>query len=185
MDVRIRPARLADAPHIAQVHVQAWHETYAGLVPERLLRSLSVERNIRMWREIIARPQTIVLVAEHAGATAARVGTADIRAGGIGGFGSAGPAGDKALGTDGELTALYLIQVLKRRGTGRALFTALTRALAGRGYRRAGTWVLAANDQARRFYEALGGRPGPRREIVHSAAVLREVAYLWDDLSAF
>jgi len=184
-EVHIRAATPAEAAAIAKVHVQAWHETYRGLVPAELLAMLSVERNTRMWRDIIGlgAEATTVLVAEHADERADE--HADERLGAIVGFGAAGSARDAALGTAGEVTAIYLLDEVKRRGIGRALFAGLLRALAARGHRSAGLWVLASNMQARRFYETLGGRPGATREFEHTGAVLHEVAYVWDDLAAF
>ena len=38
-EVAIRRAEPGDAAAIAAVHVAAWRETYAGLVPERMLRA--------------------------------------------------------------------------------------------------------------------------------------------------
>ncbi len=38
----IRPGKSSDAEAIAKVHVIAWRETYAGIVPNDYLDSLSV-----------------------------------------------------------------------------------------------------------------------------------------------
>jgi hypothetical protein len=51
---RIRPATLADAAAIAKVHVEAWRETYRGLVPDSVLAGLSVERGVRAWTDMLA-----------------------------------------------------------------------------------------------------------------------------------
>jgi ribosomal protein S18 acetylase RimI-like enzyme len=184
-DVRIRPARLADASRIAEVHVRAWHETYRGLVPEKMLAAFSIEESTRMWRSILATSDTTILVAEYAAAVSDREaehGKADGRA--VVGFGCAGPSRELALGTTGEVSAIYLLNAVKRRGLGRALLTGLMRALAADGHRSAGLWVLADNAPARQFYEAAGGRTSAMREVEHSTAVLREVAYVWADLAA-
>ena len=39
--VRIRPARLSDASTIADIQVETWRDTYAGLIPDRTLLGLS------------------------------------------------------------------------------------------------------------------------------------------------
>jgi len=183
--VRIRAAALADAPGIAEVHVQAWHEAYRELVPEEMLAALSVAENTRMWRDILASPNAIVLVAEWADLVDAGAAADDgTQPHALAGFGAAGPARDRALGTSGEVTAIYLLEAVKRRGFGRALFAGLTRALAERGHRSAGAWVLAGNTPARKFYAALGGRAGATRTLAHVSAELEEVAYVWPDLYA-
>ena len=65
----IRPALLADAAAIAEVHVQAWRETYRGLMPDAVLAGLSVEKRVRAWSEMLAAgPQApTILVVEDAG----------------------------------------------------------------------------------------------------------------------
>ena len=83
------------------------------------------------------------------------------------------------------MTAIYLLDRVKRRGIGRALFAGLDARARERGHRSAGLWVLASNVEARRFYEGVGGRVSVTREDEHSAATLHEIAYVWDDLAAY
>jgi len=169
---RIRAATKADVPAIARVHVQVWNESYRGLVPDALLAALSVERNARMWETIIdSGEQTATHVVET---------DADIV-----GFGSATKARDERLGTSGEVTSIYLIDRIRRRGLGRALFASLLRTLAERGHASVGLWVLVNNAPTRRFYEALGGRPAAARTLENSHGDLPEIAYVWDDLRRF
>ena len=169
---RIRAATHADAQTIARIHVQAWVESYRGLVPDALIDALCVDRNARMWATMLAcREPVVVQVAEAET--------------GIVGFGSAGAALSAALGTTAEVTAIYLLDRAKRRGIGRALFAALVRALAARGHRSAGLWVLANNQGSRRFYEALGGRAGETRVVNGTHGEMHEIAYVWDDLARF
>src|SRR5262249_60544282 len=93
------------------------------------------------------------------------------------GFGSAGKARAARLGTQGEVSSIYLLDRVKRRGIGRALLTSLLRALAGCGHASAGLWVLAGNEPTRCFYEALGGRSGGTRVVEGSHGEMHEVAY--------
>ena len=169
---RIRPATPADAQTIARIHVQAWTETYRGLVPAAMIDALSVDHNARMWATILDQgEQTVVHVAET---------ETDIV-----GFGSAGDARSEALGTTAEVTSIYLLDSVKRRGIGRALFGSLMGALAGRGHRSAGLWVLLDNQNTRRFYETMGGRTGTTRIEPGNHGDLHEIAYVWDDLARF
>jgi GNAT superfamily N-acetyltransferase len=168
--LRIRPARLADAEAIAQVHVQAWRETYRGLIPESILAGLSVAGRVRAWSDMIGAGDAApaVLVAEQGGT--------------IVGFASARAAPDTLLATDGELTSIYLLDGHKRRGTGRVLFEQLVIWLRERGCRSLGLWVLDSNTGARAFYTALGGRTGPRKIDERTEVSLHEIAYVWDDI---
>ena len=103
--------------------------------------------------------------------------------GAVCGFGSGGKVRWTGLTTDGEISALYLLDAIKRRGVGRRLFRRLVRQLAAQGLRTAGLWVLTENAPARRFYEAMGGRTGETRVERRGELVLDEIAYLWDDLA--
>src|SRR6516165_4195497 len=52
----IRVAGVADAAAIAAVHVEAWRETYKGIVPVHVLAGLSVDRRTEIWRRILTNP---------------------------------------------------------------------------------------------------------------------------------
>jgi hypothetical protein len=43
----IRPPEVKDAEGIAYVHVTAWQHSYRGLMPDSVLKTLSVERRAR------------------------------------------------------------------------------------------------------------------------------------------
>jgi ribosomal protein S18 acetylase RimI-like enzyme len=164
----IRAATPADAEAIARVHVQAWHESYRGLLPDRIIAEKSIERRTALWRSALADPARapILRVIEDAGEVV--------------GFGSAGRARSAALGAAGEIAAIYLLDRVKRRGFGRALFGELRNTLEAAGYADTGLWVLTGNTPARRFYEALGGRAGATRSERDADHVLDEIAYRWD-----
>jgi ribosomal protein S18 acetylase RimI-like enzyme len=177
-EIRIRAAIPADAQAIARVHVEAWRESYRGLMPERVIEALSVDRNTGMWAAVLAGgASSIVHVVERLGTVA---GEAELV-----GFGSATDARSPELGAGGEITAIYLLESVKRRGIGRMLLKGLLGALAERGHRSAGLWALVDNHGTRRFYEALGGRPGAPRLVTDGPADMYEIAYIWDELSIF
>ena len=177
-EVRIRAAIPADAQAIARVHVEAWRESYGALMPEDVIEALSVDRNTGMWAAVLAGgASSMVHVVERPGIAADEAELV--------GFGSARDARSPDLGASGEITAIYLLDGVKRRGIGRMLLKRLLGALAERGHRSAGLWVLADNHGTRRFYEALGGRPGSPRLVTDGPADMHEIAYVWDDLSGF
>ena len=89
------------------------------------------------------------------------------------GFGSAGAARDALLGTTGEVTAIYLLDSVKRHGLGRMLFTSLMRALAGRGHASAGLWVLVDNHE---YPALLRSAWRPHRRNAHSSSRRRRPA---------
>jgi GNAT superfamily N-acetyltransferase len=175
--VGVRRADVANAQAIAAAHVASWREAYAGIMPEHVLASLSVEECAALLRSILGDPD-----AEAASATF----IAEESPGVALGFASCmrqRDAGLAASGFSGEFAALYVPRHAQRRGVGRALMAATARHLAAHGHGSAALWVLRGNVSARRFYEALGGalvaerddRDGerPRPDV--------EVAYGWRD----
>jgi ribosomal protein S18 acetylase RimI-like enzyme len=166
----VRKAEAADADAIARIYVQSWRDSYAGLVPDHVLVGMSRRRQAADWRGIIAH-----------GRRAQRVMVADDAAG-VRGFGSAGPARNSGLPHQGELYTLYVDGDRRGEGIGRALLEALFADMADHGMASALVWVLAENP-ARFFYEALGGRFIARREERLWGTVLRQMAYGWLDLT--
>ena len=168
--VRIRPACLSDASAIADVQVETWRDTYAGLIPDRTLLGLSRTSHSENWRGILrdARADSITRVAEGP----------DSR---VVGFANAGRARPTNLPHDGEVYTLYVLPDHQGAGYGRGLLGALFSALRTAGCRSALVWVLAGNP-ARFFYEAMGGTLIATREEPFHGVVLSECAYGWPDL---
>lgn len=169
MNIAIRPATPADLEGIARVHVQAWHESYAGLVPPQAFEQHSIELRLTQWRATLSDPDRSTLVHENARA--------------IAGFISGGPIKWTGLPTDSEVASFYLLDAIKRRGIGRALFTEFMSLLADRGFVSCGLWTLSGNTTARRFYEAMGGRAAESRIDRRNNLDYQDISYLWDDLS--
>ncbi|MGU3329002.1 N-acetyltransferase family protein [Methylobacterium mesophilicum] len=173
--VTVRPAVLDDAQAIAAIHVAAWRETYAGLLPAGMIAAQTVERRFAMWTRILGDPAsgTAVEVAEEGA--------------GLVGFGSCGAQRSAELAADGfggEVGAVYVLRSAQRRGTGTALMAALAARLNQAGHRAASLWVLSENLSARRFYERLGGvAVGARKEHREDGSLV-EVAYGWRDCAA-
>lgn len=168
--MKLRRAVPADAAAIGALHVASWRETYAGLVPNRMLAALSVEARTAMWNGVLDDPSggTAVFVTEDAGR--------------IVGFGACGGQRDDALlaaGFSGEIGAIYVLGTHQGRGLGRSIMAATAQLLTDRGQSALSLWVLRGNAPARAFYARLGG------EMVGEKTDegLVEVAYGWRDLS--
>lgn len=160
----IRRATVADADSVVAVHMRAWRETYAGLVPDEVIRGAPVARRVAAWTKLLSDPyvDTFVVAASETVA-----------------FASCGAARDPRLGAAGEITAVYVLAAQQRRGFGRALMRACAEALSARGHDSCGLWVLDSNAPARRFYAALGGEAGFTKEETRGSVVLVERAYTW------
>jgi ribosomal protein S18 acetylase RimI-like enzyme len=170
--IRIRDGRETDVEGIAKAHVQGWRESYKDFLTPEALAGLSVDERMQMWQRALAEaePRAKLLVAE----------TDD---GEIVGFIRGGPIRDKGaglLGTEAEIFAIYLLDRVKRQGIGRRLMTGVFDHLAAHGVRSVGLWVLKENLPARRFYEALGGQPGPEQSFDVRGQMVTEVAYRFE-----
>ena len=157
------------------MHVASWRETYTGLLPDKMLSSLSVDARAAAWAGIMREPATVgatvIYLAEHEGT--------------IIGFGSCGAQrteGLKRKGFEGEVSAIYVLREFQKRQIGTRLFRAMSSDLSCRGFNAAALWVLRDNLSARRFYEHFGGKVILEREDVRDGTVLFELAYGWPDL---
>lgn len=173
-------ARCAD--DIAKVYVDTWRAAYAGLLPDKVLLGMSYERQAGDWSWVIrnrAESQPIIVATEIGHGVVGFVSygrsrTADRPA--------EGPCAERQGGPQvGEVFTLYVLSEFQDRGIGRQLLLAAFTSLRDRGFERALLWVLRANN-ARFFYERLGGvRISERRERLWGCHV-DETAYGWPDL---
>jgi len=168
----IRRATAGDARAIAQVRVDAWRATYAGIVPAAYLAAMSVDENAALWRRILG-----------AGPNTASVFVADDGAG-IAGFACGNMLAEQKHGFDAELTAIYLRRDRQRAGIGRRLVAAVAAAQRGHGASGLLTWVIAANRGARAFYEGLGAALVVEQPFQWDGLDLIEAGYGWRDLDA-
>jgi ribosomal protein S18 acetylase RimI-like enzyme len=168
--VRIRAATISDAPAVARVDVETWRETYAGVLPEKVLVELAPEQRRRSWAQFILRAPGDLKVATHA-------------TDGIVGFGSCGFRRGGPAPFAGEVFTLYVEPGYQGEGIGRRLLLHLFGRLLRRSLPSAMVWVLRDNP-SRFFYERLGGRLVATRPIVVSGIDVEALAYGWHDLAA-
>lgn len=132
----VRPAGVQDADAIAAVHVQAWREAYAHLLPPAFLAALDVDARAARWRGIIAHPEVDVLVAERDDTLV--------------GWTSAGPGRDEPAVRERELEGIYVLAAHHGSGAGQALLDAVL------GTSPAFLWVAEGNPRAEAFYRRNG-----------------------------
>lgn len=166
-DVTIRAARSGEGAAIAAVYIDAWRAAYAGILPDSVLIRMSPAQQQRIWTHQINSLDT-VLVAVHP-----RYGVVGVASG--------GRSRDRRFAGGGEIFTLYVAPDHQGQGYGRALLLEMQDALRDAGHEFAVLWVLAEN-QARFFYEAMGGiRTAERHERLWGVA-LPEIAYQWRPL---
>jgi ribosomal protein S18 acetylase RimI-like enzyme len=143
----IEPATEADVPALARVFVRCWRDAYRGVVADEIVDALDPASEERRWRALVAEHH--VLVARDRGVVVGMVR-----------FGA--DADDPARG---HVFSLYVDPPASGAGVGRALLGRACDELAGEGLAGATLWVFAANERARRFYEAAGWNETGRTRV--------------------
>ncbi|MDE1939201.1 MAG: GNAT family N-acetyltransferase [Alphaproteobacteria bacterium] len=168
--LQIRLARQEDAANVARVYIESWHDTYPGVLPNSLLRAMTLKGQTARWRAAIcSQGREMVLVAESS-----RYG--------IVGMTSMGPARDNGLGFDGEIYTLYVDPSFYGRGAGRSLLKGAFSTLRKGGMSSCVIWAHARN-HARFFYEAMGGRLIAERTAKLMGETVPEAAFGWRTLA--
>jgi len=159
--MQIRLAEAADAQGIAEVHVRMWQIGYAPFIDPEYAATLSVRTSTMRWLASLADPlQADTLVA--------------VEDGRIVGWTSYG-VNRNGIGLHvGEVYGLYIDPDYWGEGIGAELLADATRALAETGFESAILWTIAADEQARAFYEEHGWTDDDLTEPHESgAAVVR------------
>jgi len=155
-EARIRRASMDDAEIIAQLHVDAWRESYASLMPPEALSLMSIEEQAERWRDIFRSCQD-----DDAGA----VFLAHGEAGSPCGFAASGRQRSPRLAEAG-----FPVEFSTH--------------LIAEGYSRASGWVFRDYPPARRFHEALGAkRTRIDGEWTILGVTLADISYGYQDIS--
>lgn len=168
--IAVRRAKESDCADMGRIYVDAWQDTYPGLLPDRGLLAMSPDRHAAHWAQVIARqtPKDAFLVATRE----------DF---GVVGLANAGPSRTRDLPFGAEVFTLYVDPNHQRLGAGRALLDNLFLAMRQAGQRSAVIWALDGNP-VRTFYEGLGGAEVARRTRITFGEPHEEVAFGWPDL---
>ncbi len=145
--VAVRRGTPDDVPALAAVHVQAWRETYPGILSDELLANLRVEDHERLW--------TKILTGEWADGVV--VGLLD---GVVAGFAFAYPGQDPDAPRGLELNMIYALERAKGTGLGQEMLDAAI------GDRPALVWVAINNPRARAFYARNGFEPDGASKVI-------------------
>ncbi|WP_191992173.1 GNAT family N-acetyltransferase [Peribacillus tepidiphilus] len=165
--MKIRKAVLSDAQNIAIVHVDSWRTTYKGIVSDEFLTNLSYEERKRLWENVI--PNGNVFVAEN-------------EEGQIVGFSSGGKERTgKYKKYDGELYAIYILKEYQGKGLGKELIQPIINDLKNSNINSMLVWVIEDNN-ARYFYESLGGIRIDSEMVEIAEKKVKEIAYGWEDI---
>lgn len=162
MRFEVRPATVLDADAVTTVHLQAWRETYTGIMPESVFvaRESKRERRVEMWREIIGGHSPF-------GDEKAYVAVVDHR---VVGWATASGGLDDDAPYPNQLDGLYVLMEMHGTGIGRALLEAAVGVEAG-----AYLWALDREIRAISFYRKMGFTPdGAKKDFTTDGASLPE-----------
>ena len=169
--VRIRKAAIGDTKMIAHIYVDTWRSSYAGMIPEKVLLRLNVERQTASWTRLIG------------GASPDQVYVAETEERIVVGFVGVGPVRAGPPPFEGEIYTLYVLDDHQGTGVGRMLLKAGFESLLKTGTNSALIWVLGGNP-TRFFYEAMGGERVAERNEPLWGSIVHQIAYGWRDLES-
>jgi GNAT superfamily N-acetyltransferase len=163
----LRAATVADAATSAAIEVRSWQKVYRGILPDHVLDTMDVASRAAAHRRLIGEPSGLHLVAT------------DTTHHDLVGFCHAGPARRPGRWA-WEVYTIYLEHHARWHGIGRDMFAQVFAWARGKRDPSLIVWVLEANQHARRFYEAMGGRPQHRTPSSVGGFQVLEQAYVWD-----
>ncbi|MDK4791807.1 MULTISPECIES: GNAT family N-acetyltransferase [Acinetobacter] len=161
-DTDIRIATFKDALSIAEVHVQAWKETYTGMVKQEILDELNVLDKEQLWKEISRSPNHMLFIYTENGV--------------VKGFldGYLNPENNVA-----EILAFYLLKEVQKQGIGRELFQKFYQCALNQGYAFIRLEVFNKNP-SRFFYEKMGAKLIAEAELPEFGFGITELLYQWE-----
>jgi ribosomal protein S18 acetylase RimI-like enzyme len=172
MDVKIRPARIADIPAVAQVHLLTSKIAYRGILDQDLLNALSLSGRIALWETRYASmgPQGQLWI-QSLGSN-------------IVGFALCDTLDDQVATTTAcELKSFYITPNYWGAGLGARLIAHAMQSFKDRGFESMILWTIRKNARARAFYDRLGfcfdgGTRHTRREEAGQTLEYEEVRYV-------
>jgi ribosomal protein S18 acetylase RimI-like enzyme len=164
MTVALRKAVPEDALRIAQVQVRSWEAATRGDKPDSVLDGLSIPHRTEDWTKRLVPAEGEMLVVLIDGV--------------IEGWTSLGPSRDSDKQDAGEVYGIYLSPDFIGENLGMRLYAGAEASLAALGCKEIILWVVAANAQARQFYEKAGCHlDGAEKSILWEGARIDEVRY--------
>lgn len=160
----IRGARAEDTADIARIHVEAWRDAYAALLPAEYLAGLNSKIEAARWNRASRMENTLVADAD----------------GDVVGYAIIGPARSRRAVPSGEIYALYVETDWREQGVGRALIETAFDLFRRRGLTQAIIWCLEGNFAGRGFYERCGGHRLSESRLEDVAGMpLPTIGYHW------
>lgn len=167
-NITIRRASFEDIPQVAKVHVESWQKSFRGIVSQRYLDNLSIEKREKAFRERYNKKNYTSIVAET-------------MEGKIVGFADFGKGRDENKKFESEIYAFYLLGEFQRKGIGEKLFRNIVENLIENSEESLYLEALEISP-FRKFYEKMGGKIIGRSSHKIGDETYATVLYGWNDL---
>ncbi|MET3193834.1 GNAT family N-acetyltransferase [Gottfriedia sp. OAE603] len=164
--MKLRAAKLTDAPGIAKVHVDSWRTTYKNIISNEFLQKLSYEQRANSWFQNLSNPNNYVFVVEN-------------NEGDIVGFADCGKRTSNQIDESGDITSIYILEEYQGQGIGKQLMHQLFIQCHKLGFNRVFVAVLEDNN-TRYFYEYYGAKLRKTEKIKIGGTDLNLLGYEWD-----
>ena len=164
--IQIRKASFNDIPNIACIHVDAWLDTYRGIIPDEYLDQLTYQKRAEQHQKLMSDERKCLFVAED-------------EKEGVVGFVIGGDERGVLDDFDAEIYAIYLKKSFHGQGIGKKLILTIGQFLKSKHYKKCLVWVLTQNPNIY-FYSKLGAQKVSNRHIEVAGKPLPEVGYGWD-----
>lgn len=165
-----RHATMEDAAGIAKVHVDTWHTTYSGILPQSVLDNLSYAKRTELWESNIANENNVIFVSENC-------------KGEITGFVVGATRETNLEPGASDLTSIYLLEECQGKGVGKQLLKVMMQSFKERGFQKIYVDVLSENN-TRHFYEYYGAEYVKTVQLNWDGTIIDEDIYVWKDIDA-
>ena len=167
-EIIIRDATVNDIEEVAKLHVDSWHETYAGIISQDYLDNMrnNLEKRIeRMKNEFNLRTMIVVTLDDEIVGFSEFVFSNEF---------------SKDLDIDCELCGLYIKNGYKNLGLGSFVFEYVTNLFKEQKKKKMGLWCVKENEPAISFYMKKGGVFTKEKTFIIADKQYSEIAFLYD-----
>ncbi len=169
LETVLRKALTSDAETLAALHTESWRSAYRGILSDDYLDGTIFDERKSYWQKSLIAPEPdrrFILIAEREGEAVAFVSVYL----------------DEEPDYGALLHNLHVRPHLKGQGLGKLLMSEAARWTIAQNVKQMYLWVFEANIEARKFYEALGGRVVEEKlESVAGNVERNLLRYVWQD----
>lgn len=159
----IRKNRLEDQEQMARIKVDGWRNAYDNIVSSKYLKKLNYEEQTKRYIASFEEYKDLVLVA--------------VKNKEVLGYSCFNPQNEKY---DAELVSLYIKPDYLNQGIGTTLFKETAKELGEQNKKNMIVWCFKDNQNARVFYEDLGGKVVEEKIVTIGDETYEEVGYYFD-----